>query len=126
MATLPMAMDILLMDMLTMATIMARGLLMPSLDIIIMDMDTLPMDTDMAITMARGLLSLDMAMDMDMVMDMAMVMDTTTMARGLLSLDMAMDMLMAMVMDTIAMVMASRFILNIPLKSSDVIPKNML
>merc|ERR1712113_55538 len=107
--------------------IMARGLLMPSLDIIIMAMDTLPMDTDMAITMARGLLSLDMAMDMDMVMDMAMVMDTTTMARGLLSLDMAMDMLMAMdmamVMDTIAMVMASRFILNIPLKSSDVIPK---
>merc|ERR1712212_1093522 len=92
-----MAMDTLLMDMLTMATIMARGLLMPSLDIIIM------------------------------VMDMAMVMDTTTMARGLLSLAMAMDMLMdmdmAMVMDTIAMAMASRFILNIPLKSSDVIPK---
>merc|ERR1712212_306380 len=94
---------------------------MPSLDIIIMAMDTLPMDTDMATTMARGLLSLDM------VMDMAMVMDTTTMARGLLSLAMAMDMLMdmdmAMVMDTIAMAMASRFILNIPLKSSDVIPK---
>merc|ERR1719462_1153007 len=68
------------------------------------------MDTDMAITMARGLLSLDMAMDM------AMVMDTTTMARGLLSLDIAMDMLMdmdmAMAMDTIAMVMASRFIVN--------------
>merc|ERR1711994_1148901 len=84
MATLPMAMDTLLMDMLTMATITARGLLMPSMDII---------------TMARGLLSLDMAMDMLMVMDMAMV------------------------MDTIAMVMASRFILNIPLKSSDVIPK---
>merc|ERR1712212_1287970 len=99
MATMPMAMDTLLMDMLTMATIMARGLLMPSLDIIIMATDTLPMDTDMATTMARGLLSLDMAMDMDMVMDMAMVMDTTTMA------------------------MASRFILNIPLKSSDVIPK---
>merc|ERR1712083_1149100 len=113
-----MAMDTLLMDMLTMATITARGLLMPSLDIIIMAMDTLPMDTDMATIMARGLLSLDMAMDMDMVMDMAMVMDTTTMARGLLSLDMAMDMLMvmdmAMVMDTIAMAMASRFILNIP------------
>merc|ERR1711962_1447647 len=92
-----------------MATITARGLLMPNLDIIIMD-------TDMAITMARGLLSLDMAMDMDMVMDMAMVMDTTTMARGLLSLDMAVDMLMdmdmAMVMDTIAMAMASRFIVN--------------
>merc|ERR1711962_1032578 len=110
-------MDTLLMDMLTMATIMARGLLMLSLDIIIMAMDTLPMDTDMATIMARGLLSLDMAM----------VMDTTTMARGLLNLDMAMDMLMAMdmamVMDTIAMDMASRFILNIPLKSSDVIPK---
>merc|ERR1719289_630987 len=123
-------MDTLLMDMLTMATIMARGLLMPSLDIIIMAMDTLPMDTDMATTMARGLLSLDMAMDMDMVIYMAMVMDTvmdtTTMARGLLSLDMAMDMPtvmdMAMVMDTKAMVMASRFILNIPLKSSDVKP----
>merc|ERR1711994_638832 len=81
------------------------------------------MDTDMATIMARGLLSLDMPMAMDMVMDM----DITTMARGQLSLDMAMDMLMvmdmAMVMDTIAMVMASRFILNIPLKSSDVIPK---
>merc|ERR1712212_1184109 len=101
MATLPMAMDTLLMDMLTMAT-----------------------------TMARGLLMLDMPMDMVMVMDMAMVMDTTTMARGLLSLDMAMHMPMvmdmAMVMDTIAMAMASRFILNIPLKSSDVIPNNML
>merc|ERR1711973_781766 len=89
------------------------------------------MDTDMATTMARGLLSLDMAMDMVMVMDMAMVMDTTTMARGLLRLDMAMDMPMvmdmAMVMDTIAMAMASRFILKIPLKSSDVKPKkNML
>merc|ERR1719474_1962442 len=65
-------------------------------------MDTLPMGTDMATTMARGLLSLDMAMDMLMVMDMAMV------------------------MDTIAMAMESRFILNIPLKSSDVIPKNVL
>merc|ERR1712180_45581 len=104
-----------------MATFLARGLLMLSLDIIIMAMDTLPMDTDMATIMARGLLSLDMPMAMDMVMDMAMVMDTTTMARGLLNLDMAMDMLM--VMDTIAMVMASRFTLNIPLKSSDVIPK---
>merc|ERR1711872_960061 len=94
-----MAMDTLLMDMLTMATTMARGLLMPSLDIITMAMDTLPMDTDMATTMARGQLSLVMAMDMLMVMDMDMV------------------------MDTIAMAMASRFILNIPLKSSDVIPK---
>merc|ERR1719348_758208 len=84
MATLLMAMDTLLMDMLTMATTMARGLLMPSLDIITMAMDTPPMDTDMATTMARGLLSLDMVMDM------------------------------AMVMDTIAMAMASRFILNIP------------
>merc|ERR1719309_1735349 len=97
---------------------MARGLLMPSLDIIIMAMDTLPMDTDTATTMARGLLSLDMPMDMCTVMDMAMVMDITTMARGLLSLDMAMDMLMvmdmAMVMDTIALALASRFILNIP------------
>merc|ERR1719402_1937792 len=48
------------------------------------------MDTDMATTMARGLLSLDMAMDTLMVMDMVMA------------------------MDTIAMAMASRFILNIP------------
>merc|ERR1711973_577915 len=48
------------------------------------------MDTDMATTMARGQLSLDMAMDMLMVMDMVMA------------------------MDTIAMAMASRFILNIP------------
>merc|ERR1719474_1920048 len=53
-------------------------------------MDTLPMGTDMATTMARGLLSLDMAMDMLMVMDMVMV------------------------MDTMAIAMESRFILNIP------------
>merc|ERR1712002_815985 len=94
--------------MLTMSTTMARGLLMLSLDII--TMDTLLMDTDMATTMVRGLLSLYMPMDMVMVMDMAMVMDTTTMARGLLSLYMPMDM--RMVMDTIAMAMASRFIVN--------------
>merc|ERR1712212_159455 len=50
------------------------------------------MDTDMATTMVRGQLSLDMAMDTLMFMDMAMV------------------------MDTIAMAMASRFILNIPLR----------
>merc|ERR1711872_448185 len=66
-ATLPMAMDTLLMDMLTMATITARGLLMLSLDIIIMAMDTLPMDTDMVTTMARDQLSLDTAMYMLMV-----------------------------------------------------------
>merc|ERR1719447_750673 len=41
-------------------------------------------------------------------------------------MDMLMVMDMAMVMDTIAMAMASRFILNIPFKSSDVIPKNVL
>merc|ERR1711922_119921 len=61
---------------------MARGLLRPSLDMDIMVMDMVVMDT-MDI-MARGLLMLSpamdimvMDMDMDMVMVMAMVMDTT-------------------------------------------------
>merc|ERR1712186_169311 len=84
-----MAMDILATDMVVMDTtdIMARGLLMLSLAMDIMVMDTvmdMAMDMDMAIMdiMARDLLSQDMdimAMDMDMDMDMvmAMVMDTT-------------------------------------------------
>merc|ERR1711942_652862 len=79
-----MAMD-MDMDMATMDT-MARGLLKPSLDMVIMVMDMvmdMAMDMDMVtmVSMARDLLSQDMdimAMDMDMVMamDMAMVMDT--------------------------------------------------
>merc|ERR1711902_384362 len=82
-----MAMDILAMDMVAMDTmdIMARGLLMLSLDMDIMDMD----------------------MDMDMVMDMAMgmVMATMdTMARDLLMLSLVMD-IMAMDMDTMDMAM---------------------
>merc|ERR1719369_2638635 len=66
---------------------MARGLLRPSLDMVIMVMDMvldMAMDMDMVIMdiMARDLLSQGMdimAMDMDMDMDMvmAMVMDTT-------------------------------------------------
>merc|ERR1719266_2633343 len=68
---------------------MARGLLRPSLDMVIMVMDmVLDMVMDMAMVtmdiMARGLLMLSPAMDimvmdmvMDMVMVMAMVMDTT-------------------------------------------------
>merc|ERR1712198_172927 len=99
MATLPMATDTPLMVMLTMATVTARGLLMLSLNIITMAMDTLPMDTDMATTMARGLLMLSL--------------NIITMAMDTLPMD------MAMVMDTIALALASRFILNIPLKSSD-------
>merc|ERR1719435_867800 len=117
--------------MVTMDT-MARGLLRPSLDMVIMVMDmVLDMVMDMAMDisgmdmvvmdtmdiMARGLLMLSQAMDitvMDMVMDMAMDMDMVTMdtmARDLLSqdmdtmamdMDMDMDMVMAMVMDTMA------------------------
>merc|ERR1719308_729300 len=77
-----MAMD---MDMATMDT-MARGLLKPSLDMVIMVMDmvlvmAMDMDMDTMDIMARDQLSQDMDimamdMDMDMVMDMAMVMDT--------------------------------------------------
>merc|ERR1711970_1189704 len=113
------------MDMVTMDT-MARGLLRPSLDMVIMVMD-MAMDilaTDMVVMdttdiMARGLLMLSQAMDimvMDMVMDMAMDMDMVIMditARDLLSqdmdimamdmdMDMVMVMVMAMVMDTTA------------------------
>merc|ERR1711862_1060816 len=112
------------MDMATMDT-MARGLLKPSLDMVIMVMDmVLDMVMDMATVtmdiMARGLLMLSLPLllsqDMDMVMDMAMdilamdmvVMDTMDiMARDPLSQDMdimAMDMDMDMVTD-MAMVM---------------------
>merc|ERR1719425_145962 len=70
------------MDMATMDT-MARGLLRPSLDMVIMVMD----------------------MVLDMVMDMAMV-TTDIMARDLLMLSLlpllGQDMVMAMVMDTTA------------------------
>merc|ERR1719420_1806235 len=111
---------------------MARGLLKPSLDMVIMVMDmVLDMVMDMAMVtmdmMARGLLMLSQLlllmpsqlpllsqdmdiMVMDMVMDMAMDMDMVTMdtmARDLLSQDMdimVMDMDMDMVMD-MAMVM---------------------
>merc|ERR1711942_308001 len=104
---------------------MARGLLKPSLDMVIMAMDmVLDMVMDMAMVtmdiMARDLLMLSqlplLSPDMDMVMDMAMdilatdmvVMDTMDiMARDQLSQDMdimAMDMDMGMVMD-MAMVM---------------------
>merc|ERR1719369_2239769 len=111
------------MDMVTMDT-MARGLLKPSLDMVVMVMD-MAMDilaTDMVVMdttdiMARGLLMLSQAMDimvMDMVMDMAMDMDTDIMdimARDLpsqdmdimaMDMDMDMVMVMAMVMDTTA------------------------
>merc|ERR1719312_1225150 len=105
--------------------IMARGLLKPSLDMVIMVMDmVLDMVMDMAMVtmdiMARDPLMPSqlplLNQDMDMVMDMAMDilatdmvdMDTMdTMARDLLSQDMdimAMDMDMGMVMD-MAMVM---------------------
>merc|ERR1712002_1012051 len=112
------------MDMATMDT-MARGLLKPSLDMVIMVMDmVLDMVMDMAMVtmdiMARDPLMLSLlplpSQDMDMVMDMAMdilvmdmvVMDTTDiMARGLLMLSQAMDiMAMDMVMDTMDMDMA--------------------
>merc|ERR1712083_1252126 len=93
------------MDMATMDT-MARGLLRPSLDMVIMVMDmVLDMVMDMAmVTMdiiARDLLMLSplllLSPDMDMVMDMAMdilvmdmvVMDTMDiMARGLATISM--------------------------------------
>merc|ERR1712077_123801 len=96
------------MDMVTMDT-MARGLLRPSLDMVIMAMDmVLVMVMDMAMVimdiMARDLLMLSqlllLSLVMDMVMDtdMDMVMVTMdTMARGPLSQDMD---IMAMDMDT--------------------------
>merc|ERR1712198_509089 len=87
----------------TMDTTTVRGLLMLSLDTILLDMDT-PMPT-MDTTMARGLLMLNldtMLLDMDIPMP---TMDTT-MARGLLmlnldTLDIPMPMAMAIPMDTI-------------------------
>merc|ERR1711875_98271 len=96
------------MDMATMDT-MARGLLKPSLDMVIMAMDMVMVTMDI---MARGPLMpsqlLLLSQDMDMVMDMAMdilatdmvVMDTMDiMARGPLMLSPAMDiMVMDMVM----------------------------
>merc|ERR1711937_225691 len=112
-----MAMD-MDMDMATMDT-MARGLLRPSLDMVIMVMDmVLDMVMDMAMVtmdiMARDLLMLSQlpllsqAMDimvMDMVMDTATDMDmvtTDTMARDQLMLNQVMDTMgmdMAMDMD---------------------------
>merc|ERR1712071_390206 len=130
-------------DMEDMATTTARGLRMLRLPLSLklllelrlllkpllsLSPDTTVMDTvtateldtdmeDMAITMARGLLSLDMdimvihTVDMDMVMAMdtdMVAMDITT-ARGLLSPDtMAMDTVMVMAMDMVMdMVMAT-------------------
>merc|ERR1712013_80951 len=93
----------------------ARGLLKPSLDMVIMVMD---MVMDMAMVtmdiMARDLLMLSqlplLSQDMDMVMDMAMDMDMVTMdtmARDQLMLSQDMDtMAMDMVMDTMDMDMA--------------------
>merc|ERR1719209_2727923 len=82
-------MDISVMDMVVMDTmdIMARGLLRPSLDMVIMVMDMvmdMAMDMDMATmdTMARDQLMLSQDMD---IMAMDMVMDT-------MDMDMAMDM----------------------------------
>merc|ERR1711887_111295 len=101
------------MDMVTMDT-MARGLLRPSLDMVIMVMDmVLDMVMDMAMVtmdiMARDLLMLSLLLppspDLDMVMDILATdmvdMDTMDiMARGLLMLSPAMDiMVMDMVMD---------------------------
>merc|ERR1711862_122224 len=101
------------MDMATMDT-MARGLLRPSLDMVIMVMDmVLDMVMDMAMVtmdiMARDVLMLSqlplLSQDMDMAMDILatdmVVMDTMDiMARGLLMLSPAMDiMVMDMVMD---------------------------
>merc|ERR550519_2364943 len=93
------------MDMATMDT-MARGLLRPSLDMVIMVMDMVVMD--IMDIMARGLLMLSPAMDimvMDTVMDMVMAMDMDmdmatmdTMARDQLMLSQDMD-IMAMDMD---------------------------
>merc|ERR1719420_2082735 len=107
------------MDMATMDT-MARGVLKPSLDMVIMAMD---MAMDTMDIMARGPLMPSqlplLSQDMDMVMDMAMdilatdmvVMDTMDiMARGPLMLSLAMDIMvmdmvidMAMDMDTVTM-----------------------
>merc|ERR1711970_1139956 len=65
---------------------MARGLLRPSLDMVIMVMD---MVLDMVMDMAMNILATDMV-----------VMDTTDiMARGLLMLSPVMDMVMDMAMD---------------------------
>merc|ERR1719513_379437 len=84
---------------------MARGLLKPSLDMVIMVMDmVLDLVMDMAMVtmdiMARGLLMLSqlplLSQDMDMVMDMAMdilAMDMVVMdTRDTMDMDMAMDM----------------------------------
>merc|ERR1712007_330776 len=101
-------------DMATMDT-MERGLLRPSLDMVIMVMDmVLDMVMDMAMVtmdiMARDLLMLSLlllpSLDMDMVMDMDM--DTMdTMARDQLMLSQDMDiMAMDMAMDTMDMDMA--------------------
>merc|ERR1711970_1048506 len=106
------------MDMVTMDT-MARGLLRPSLDMVIMVMDMVTMDI-----MARDLLMLSLLLppspDMDMVMDMAMdilamdMVDMDTMdimARGLLMLSPAMD-IMVMDMDTATMDTMERDLLS--------------
>merc|ERR1711970_1040410 len=106
------------MDMVTMDT-MARGLLRPSLDMVIMVMDmVLDMVMDMAMVtmdiMARDPLMLSLlplpSPDMDMVMDMAMDMDMATMdimERDQLMLSQDMDiMAMDMAMDTMDMDMA--------------------
>merc|ERR1719206_360753 len=95
------------MDMATMDT-MARGLLKPSLDMVIMVMDmVLDMVMDMAMVtmdiMARDLLMLSLppllSQDMDMVMDMVVTDTMDIMARGPLMLSQAMDiMVMDMVM----------------------------
>merc|ERR1711970_1466398 len=104
------------MDMVTMDT-MARGLLRPSLDMVIMVMD---MVMDMAMVtmdiMARDLLMLSLLLPPSPVMDMAMdilatdMVDMDTMdimERGLLMLSPAMDiMAMDMDMDTVDMDMA--------------------
>merc|ERR1719431_744939 len=87
------------MDMVTMDT-MARGLLRPSLDMVIMARDPLmlslllPPSPDMDMVM-------DMAMDMDILATDMVDMDTMDiMARGLLMPSLAMDiMVMDMVMD---------------------------
>merc|ERR1719500_2633177 len=73
-----MDMDILAMDMVVMDTMdtMARDLLMPSQDmdmVMVMDMDMDMVDMDTMATMARDQLKQDMAM-----VDMAMVMDMDT------------------------------------------------
>merc|ERR1719244_2592766 len=88
------------MDMATMDT-MARGLLRPSLDMVIMVMDmVLDMVMDMAMVtmdiMARDLLMLSLLLlpspDMDTVMDMAM----DILAMDIVVMDMVMDMAMDM------------------------------